>query len=168
MKHFEKMSEQEFIKLFGEDKWNQLERISTLEEVSECLCSYLGVEEIPIICETIKEDSRYYLKEQFIIISDKVIMDEVEALKCLIHEIRHHYQYICVSTNNVSEPMLEQWKEEFKILCQEPSVQLCSMIEIDAYAFTKFIMKEWFNQEIIHYDETYEKVISLYMSKYLF
>ncbi len=172
MKHFEQTSEQEFkeefIKWFGEDKWNQLERISTLAEVSECLCSYLGVEEIPIICETIKEDSRYYPKEQFIIISDKVIMNEVEALKCLIHEIRHHYQYTCVSTNNLSEQMLEQWKEEFKTLYQDSSIQLCSMLEIDAYAFTKFIMKEWFNQDIIHYDETYEKVINLYMSKYVF
>lgn len=63
-------------------------------------------EEIPILCDPIKEDSRYYPKEKFIIISDKVILNEVEELKSLIHEIRHHYQYTCVSTNNTSEPML--------------------------------------------------------------
>ncbi len=38
--------------------------------------------------------------------------------------------------------MLEQWKKEIEIYdTLSPSVQLCIFLEIDAYAFTKVIMK---------------------------
>lgn len=172
MKKIEELNEQEFkeafIKYFGEDRWNQSEVLPILQEKAEILCSYLDIEEIPILCDPIKEDSRYYPKEKYIIISDKIIFNEVEALKSLIHEIRHHYQYTCVSTNNTSEPMLNQWKEELEIYnTLAPDIQICTFLEIDAYAFTKVIMKEWFNKDIIHYDDEYEKAINLYITKYL-
>lgn len=172
MKKLEELTEQElkeeFIKHFGEDRWNQMEVLPILQKKADILCSYLGIEEIPILCDPIKEDSRYYPQEKFIIISDKVIMNEVEALKSLIHEIRHHYQYTCVSTNNQTEPMLEQWHQELEIYnTLAPDVQLCTFLEIDAYAFTKVIMKAWFNKDIIHYDDEYEEVLNLYIKKYL-
>lgn len=172
MKQLEELNEQEFkeafIKYFGEDRWNQSEVLPILQEKAEILCSYLDIEEIPILCDPIKEDSKYYPKEKYIIISDKVIFNEVEALKSLIHEIRHHYQYTCVSTNNISEPMLNQWKEELAIYdTLAPDIQICTFLEIDAYAFTKVIMKNWFNKDIIHYDDEYEEAINLYIKKYL-
>ncbi|MDE5617774.1 MAG: hypothetical protein K2I36_02950 [Ureaplasma sp.] len=172
MKQLEELNEQEFkeafIKYFGEDRWNQSEVLPILQEKAEILCSYLGIEEIPILCDPIKEDSKYYPKEKYIIISDKIILNEVEALKSLIHEIRHHYQYTCVSTNNTNEPMLNQWKEELEIYnTLAPDIQICTFLEIDAYAFTKVIMKNWFNKDIIHYDDEYEEAINLYITKYL-
>ncbi len=172
MKQLEELNEQEFkeafIKYFGEDRWNQSEVLPILQEKAEILCSYLGIEEIPILCDPIKEDSRYYPKEKYIIISDKVIFNEVEALKSLIHEIRHHYQYKCVSTNNTSEPMLNEWKEELEIYnTLAPDIQICTVLEIDAYAFTKVIMKQWFKKDIIHFDDEYEKALNLYIKKYL-
>ncbi|MDE6242288.1 MAG: hypothetical protein K2M08_07725 [Anaeroplasmataceae bacterium] len=172
MKKIEELTEkefkEEFIKHFGEDRWNQSEVLPILQEKAEILCSYLDIEEIPILCDPIKEDSRYYPEEKFIIISDKVILNEVEALKSLIHEIRHHFQYTCVSTNKMKEPMLEQWRKEIEIYdTLSPSVQLCTFLEIDAYAFTKVIMKNWFNKDIIFPDDEYEKAISLYIKKYL-
>ncbi len=64
--------------------------------------------------------------------------------------------------------MLEQWKKEIEIYdTLSPSVQLCIFLEIDAYAFTKVIMKQWFNKDIIHYDDEYEEAINLYIKKYL-
>ncbi len=172
MKKLEELTEQEFkevfITHFGEDRWNQSEVLPILQEKAEILCSYLDIEEIPILCDPIKEHSRYYPKEKFIIISDKVILNEVEALKSLIHEIRHHYQYTCVSTNNQTEPMLEQWRQELEIfntLAQD--VTLCTFLEIDAYAFTKVIMKNWFNKDITYPDDEYEKALNLYIKKYL-
>ena len=172
MKKLEELTEkefkEEFIKHFGEDRWNQSEVLPILQEKAEILCSYLDIEEIPILCDPIKENSRYYPKEKFIIISDQVILNEVEALKSLIHEIRHHYQYTCVSTNNQTEPMLDQWKQELEIFdTLAPDVKLCTFLEIDAYAFTKLIMKNWFNQDITYPDEEYEKAINLYIKKYL-
>lgn len=172
MKKLEELTEQEFkeafIKYFGEDRWNQSEILPILQEKAEILCSYLDIEEIPILCDPIKEDSRYYPKEKYIIISDKVIFNEVETLKSLIHEIRHYYQYTCVSTNNTSEPMLNQWKEELEIYdTLAPDIQLCTVLEIDAYAFTKVIMQEWFNKDITYPNDEYEQAICLYIKKYL-
>lgn len=172
MKKLEELNEQElkeeFIKHYGEDRWNQSEVLPILQEKADILCSYLGIEEIPILCDPIKEDSRYYPKEKFIIISDKVILNEVEALKSLIHEIRHHYQYTCVSTKKNEEPMLEQWSQELEIYnTLAPDIQLCTFLEIDAYAFTKVIMKDWFNKDITYPDDKYEEALNLYIKKYL-
>ncbi len=73
MKKLEELTEtkfkEEFIKHFGEDRWKQSEVLPILQEKAEILCSYLNLEEIPILCDPIKEDSRYYPKEKFIIIS---------------------------------------------------------------------------------------------------
>lgn len=142
--------------------------LGNIDELAEMLCEYFNLEPIPIIHGTILEDSRFYPKKQYIIISDEKLKDKVEAQKCLIHEIRHHYQYTCVSTNNLSEPLLEQWRQELEIYdTLAPDVQLCTFLEIDAYAFTKVIMKQWFNKDIIHYDDEYEEAINLYIKKYL-
>ena len=52
-----------------------------------------------LVVEEIEEDSRYYIEENYIVISDKLILDKTEALKCLIHELRHCYQFNCVRNN---------------------------------------------------------------------
>ena len=58
MKQLEELTEQEFkeafIKYFGEDRWNQSEVLPILQEKAEILCSYLDIEEIPILCDPIK------------------------------------------------------------------------------------------------------------------
>lgn len=86
-----------------------------MNELVKMLCDHLKPDSIPIIQETIPDNSMFYPKKQYIIISDEKLKDKVETQKCLIHEIRHYYQYTCVSTNNQTEPMLEQWKKELEI-----------------------------------------------------
>lgn len=160
---------EEFIKWFGEDKWNKEDVLAKLWPVSVELCKYLDLEPIPIVVDEIKEDSRFYPKELYITISNKLICDEVEVLKCLIHEIKHYHQYICIIQNRTNEPLLDKWKEDFKENYEKVSSyedMLALSVEVDAYAFTKYIMKEWFEMDVLFPNIYYEEVLKIYINKY--
>ncbi len=101
-----------FIKCFGIDIWNQEEMLGYLYKKELKLCKYLGIDLIPVVVDSIEEDSRYYIEDNYIVISDKLILDKTEALKCLIHELRHCYQFNCVR-DNVEDYLVDIWKEEF-------------------------------------------------------
>ena len=85
---------EEFIKYFGEEKWNQENMLSKIWPLQLTICKDLGIDPIPVVVEEIEEDSRYYIKEDYIAISNKLIMDEIETVKCLLHELKHAQQRI--------------------------------------------------------------------------
>ncbi len=139
-----------------------------LKEVSTKLFDYLGLEEIEIRYEEIPDDSRFYNHELYIGINNKYLNDESELLKCLIHEIRHYYQLCVVAYQIELEPQYEEWKKEFKLdqTKLKPEESMCLYIEVDAYAFTKYILKEWFDYDYHHCDEAYDALLTLYINKY--
>ena len=160
---------QEFIKYFGEEKWNQEESLAKLWPVQLALCEYLGLEPIPVVVEDIEEDSRYYIQESYIAISSEKIGNEVEALKCLIHEMKHYQQYMCIIYNITEVPQLEQWKEDFKTNCANAKTYeelICQSVEVDASAFSKYIMEKWFDIKTYHPDPVYDEILSRYIKKY--
>lgn len=173
IKQFENMSEPEFkerfIQYFGEERWNQEDQLAKLFPVTLAICDDLGIEPVPVIIEDIPEDSRYYMKEDYIAISAKYIMDDLEMYKGAIHELRHKYQKHCVLTNNTKEPLTLEWAEELKsdYSNMDPSNQLCTMLELDAYAYQKKMLKLLFNIDWHFYDDVYDKVLSQYIDKYL-
>ena len=158
-----KKLKKDFIKYFGIDKWNQEEMLSFLYKEELKLCKHLGIDPIPIITDTIIEDSRYYINEEYIVISDKLILDKTEALKCLIHEIRHCYQFNCVR-NNVENELVNIWKRELITLKQLDYNS--SMLELDSFAFTKYIMKKWYNISSIYINIEYDEILNHYINKY--
>ena len=89
-------------------------------------------------------------------------------MKCLIHEIRHYYQHICVDYNDTIEPQLESWIEDMKrdYHSLDPSEVICLSIEVDAFAYTKHIMKKWLDIDVIHHDLIYDTVLKAYCKKY--
>lgn len=152
-----------FIKYFGIDKWNQEEMLGYLYKKELKLCKYLGIDLIPVVVDSIEEDSRYYIEDNYIVISDKLILDKTEALKCLIHELRHCYQFNCVR-NNVEDYLVDIWKEEFS---KAHILEYGSMaLELDAFAFTKYIMKNWYNIIVIFPDIEYDEILNRYIDKY--
>ena len=160
---------QEFIKYFGIEKWNQEEALGKLLLIQIALCNYLELEPIPVIVDDILEDSRYYPKESYIVISSNLIGDEVEALKCLIHEMKHYQQYMCVIHNITTVPQLEDWKKDFKINYANITSyeeMLTLSVEIDAFSFTKYIMDKWFNLTINHPEPIYDELLTRYIKKY--
>ena len=38
--------------------------------------------------------------------------------------------------------------------------------ELDAFAFTKYIMKEWYNINIVFPDIVYDEILTRYINKY--
>ena len=164
---------QEFIEQFGKELWEQQESLAKLYPIEEHLSNLFKIEMIPIVSEDIEEDSRYMIKENYIIISNKIIHDQLQATKALIHEYTHYYQY-CVVENNIPHPFLEYWKENIQnpYIPKDPNNTkqmvryYLQPIELDAFAFTKYYFKKYLNLEINQLHPDFEKIIDLYITKY--
>lgn len=133
------------------------------------LAKHLNIDLIPIVIEEMEEDSRYYIKSDYIAISSATTHNVVELVKCLIHEYRHYYQKQCITNNSLVEKdeLLYKWSNDFKTLYKSEEERMCSSIEIDSYAFTKYILNKWFNVNYIHYNKTYDDILNAYIRKYL-
>ena len=163
----------EFIEEFGIDKWEEMEEEVKLDKLNFRLCDYLGIEPVPVIFEGIPEDARYYDKLDYISISNLYVHDEIEQMKSLIHEVKHLHQKYCISHKNgkikfAQNTLIEQWESDFKKnqrLIPLDEV-MCMSVEVDAFAFTKYILKEWFDYDYHHYDAAYDAVLEAYINKY--
>ena len=163
----------EFIDAFGIDKWNEIEAETKLDNLNLKLCNYLGIEPVPVIFEEMNEDARYYDKLDYIAISNRYVFDEIEQMKSLIHEVKHLHQKYCISHKNeklkfTDINLINQWEDDFKKNQKliPPDVLMCIPVELDAYAFTKYILKSWFNIDYHHHDLIYDAVLSFYIEKY--
>lgn len=163
----------DFIDAFGIDKWNEIEAGTKLDSLNLELCNYLGIEPVPVIFEEMAEDSRYYDKLNYIAISNRYVFDEIEQKKSLIHEVKHLHQKYCISHKNEKNKftnvnLIKEWEDDFKKNQRliPADILICMAVEIDAFAFTKYILKSWFNIDYHHNDIVYDTVLSLYIEKY--
>lgn len=175
---FKDLSEEEinkkFIEYFGEEKFNQEEMLSKMISFEFVICDDLDIEPIPIIVETMIEDSRFYPKELYIAISSEVIKNYVETAKAIAHELRHYYQ-MCVVFNDIKDARFyNQWKEDLEdqnnavdpTNIEEMSEYAYKTIEIDAFAYQRYAVKKYLGIETHHPNEFYDKVLSAYILKY--
>ena len=162
-----------FIKYFGQEKWNEEEALSKLFEYEMLLANYLEVEPIPVIVEDMMEDSRLYIKEEYIALSKKCIYNKIEALKCISHEYRHYYQLKCIE-KGINNNLVNNWKEDFlsPIIVEnindsfEMTLYSFMSIEIDAFAFQKFALKKFFDIDTKHPSFEYDCILDSYINKY--
>lgn len=148
---------------------NYSKQIKELEPAVLMLTDLLGLEPIPIKVEDLgEEDGRFYLNGLYIAISDKLIDDKLERLKTLIHEYRHYYQLIVVETNNTKEPLFNEFKDEITNgpKSTDPSELMCQYIEIDAFAYTKYILKRVYKIDYHHYDPLYDEILDNFILYY--
>ena len=175
---YEELSEEElkeqFIANFGEDKWEEIEALKPIEELNYKLCDFLGIDPVPVVFEEMYQDARYYDELDYIALSTKFVHDEIECMKSIIHEVKHLHQKYCISHKNEKNLkfanilLIKQWEEDFqKNQRLIPEDQLmCMPVEVDAFAFTKYILKEWFNIDYHHYDYTYDALLEIYIDKF--
>ena len=140
------------------------------------LAKYLEVDLIPVICEDIYEDSRFYVKEQYIIISTRMLKSYSDAAKSLIHEVRHQYQQKCINDPNTKEnPILVNfWKDDMPKLfnpltylnVDEDNPYLSNIGELDAHAFSKWYLKEKYFIETHYPQLEYDTLLDLFAEKY--
>lgn len=144
---FKELSEEElkteFIRYFGEDKWNQEEVLGELQQVVFDVCkNWLGVEPIPILFgEHIGSDeARLDLEEQVIWLNPKNQSNWLELLDSTLHELEHLYQILYVSSYDT--PKAKRWKTELEnyITGDDPVGNILQEIEIDAMAFAQVVL----------------------------
>lgn len=178
-KNYLKMSDNElkseFIKYFGEDKWNEVESVENLNDIEYILSKVLVLPTIPVITEDIPEDSRLDLENQSIVISRKLILNKTEAVKCLVHEYRHLYQQVILQTAP-EHPLYNKWLKNLKNMKntivdindpKEYTKYLLQPLELDAFAYTKYFLKKYLNQELICFNEEIEEVFDKYINTYI-
>ena len=164
---------QSFIAYFGQEKWDEEEALGKLVEYQMVLANYLGVDPIPILVEEMMEDSRLYIKEEYIAISKECIKNHIEALKAVSHEYRHYYQLQCIR-KGIDTQLVNNWKEDFlnPVQVTDPddalSMTLYGLmtIEVDAFAFQKFALKKFLDIETHHASLEYDMILDSYINKY--
>ena len=163
----------EFIKYFGEEKWNEEEALGKLFQYEMMLANYLNVDPIPVVVEDMMEDSRLYIKEEYIALSKECIKNHIEALKAVSHEYRHYYQLQCIR-KGINSKLVNNWKEDFlnPVRVDDPE-DVAAMtlygfmtIEIDAFAFQKYALKKFLNIDTHHASLEYDVILDSYIDKY--
>ena len=172
-----KKLKEEFINSFGEEKWNQEEMLAKLVEPQMELCKYLGIEMVPVICEDIPDDSRYYFKDEYIVLSPRMLLSYTDALKSLVHEMRHQYQFKCASDPNSKENpyLVNLWRDDLtknakyvNPFDQDSVTDYYSLvIELDAHAFSKWYLLYKYDIPTTHPDIIYDELLTRYIKKYL-
>lgn len=163
---------EEFIKYFGEEKWNEEEMLEEIMDFQIYVANYLNIDLVPVIVEDIPEDSRLYIKENYIAISKNIINDKIEVSKALAHEMKHIHQLLLVASD-LYHPFKEEWKNEFQHMSQvstnssdeELANYVSGLVEIDAFAFQNFIVGKYYNVILEHPNKEYEKILKKYSSK---
>ena len=162
----EKKLKEEFIKYFGEEKWNQEEILGKLQKVVFDVCNkWLGIKPIPVLfAENIGTDeARYDLKEQVIWLNVKNQYNFISLLDSVLHELEHLYQHYYVSSCDT--PKARRWKKEFEnyIADEDPFGNLTQEIEIDANAFAQIVLTADYG---IHYEHQ-EPIIQELINRYI-
>lgn len=126
---------EEFIKYFGEEKWEEEEILAIYQDAVMLVCSeYLGIEPISVVFEKLECDvARYDIKEKAIILNTKYKDSYIELMNATLHELEHHWQMIYIT--NSDTPKAKRWKD----LLNNHKTGEIDELEVDAYAFAKVI-----------------------------
>ena len=162
----EKKLKEEFIKYFGEEKWNQEEILAKLQKVVFDVCdSWLGIKPIPVLFgEHIgKDEARLDLKEEVIWLNPKNQDKWVELLDSLLHELEHLYQAYYISSFDT--PKARRWKEEMNnyIGGEDPIGNVLQEIELDARAFAQLVLATDYGIHYEHQDPIIQELINRYI-----
>lgn len=132
----------EFIKWFGEEKWEEEDTLAFVQQLLLMVCDeYLGIEPIPIIFEEVPGNiSVLDVKERCIKLNPKYKDDKVMLVAASVHELEHWYQILYVS--NYDTPKAKRWRLELEnyISDKNPDMNILQEIEIDAEAFTQVVL----------------------------
>ena len=163
--------EEKFIENFGVAAFEEFKFTTKLDNEADKLCTFLGIPYIPFFFEEMYEDGRYYPEIDAFSINKNYLFNWDESLKSLIHEIKHAHQRYCVAHKNkknlkfASQKLLDIWEKELAVDPQSipEDEMLARVVEADAYAFTKFILRNWYHKDYHHQDGYYDAFLEQYM-----
>ena len=133
------------------------------------IADQLGIEPLDIRFEDLTDDSRLYLKENYVAINKKYENDYEECAKSIAHEYRHVFRifYVSLFFNERSK----RWKKELQGVINSSNMDTCGSnyitqeIELDAFAFTKYYLEEFENIEVVNKIDKLDFYISEYIKR---
>ena len=139
-----------------------------LNGLCERIANRLGIDPLEIRFEDMMDDSRLYIKEEYVAINKKFVNDYVECAKAIAHEYRHVFQIFYA--NMFNDERAKRWRSELSTLVNTSNMDNEGMnyinqeLELDAFAFTKYYLMNYesiiVKNKIVGYDEVIDKYIS--------
>lgn len=140
-----------------------------LNPLCQRIAERLGIEPLEIKFEQMIDDSRLYIKEEYVAINKKFENDYVECAKAITHEYRHVFQIFYA--NMFNDERAKRWRLEFSTLVNTSNMSksgsnyIKQELEIDAFAFTKYYLENYekiqVKNKIAKLDEYITKYIEL-------
>ncbi len=131
------------------------------------IANRLGIDPLDIKFEDLTDDSRLYIKENYVAINTKYENDYEECAKCIAHEYRHIFQLFYVNIFN--DERSERWKKELQDVINSSNMDsngsnyIVQEIEIDAFAFTKYYLENYESIPVINKVPGYDLIIDKYV-----
>lgn len=161
---------QEVVNYFGKEELERQKALGLLNNFAGYISNkYLKMITPPIVFdETIKSDAIYNVELDASIINTNISNDFYTSLKACIHELRHFYQRKYIDANN--DEISKVWKYEFDNYITEDNLDdyLNQQIELDAYAFTQYVVEHELKGCIEIIDPIIQSKINKIKEKYNF
>ena len=142
----------------------------TLKKLQQEIADHLGIDPLPIKFEDIGlDDSRLYIKEEYVGINKKYQGSYDEGAKCIAHEYRHVFQIFYCQLFDTDTA--RRWKGLLATqinstnMSSDGSDYIDQELEIDAFAFTKFYLEHYEGIEVINRIDGLDKYLDLYIEK---
>lgn len=157
---------EEFIKYFGEEKWEEEEILEILQDVAFNVCTnWLGLDIIPILFKETNypEVAGYDITNQVIWLDKKNRGNMVDLMDSVIHELEHYYQLHYVA--NYNTPKALRWKKELDNYITSENVigNITQEIEIDAMAFSQIVLETDYGIIYRHKNPLIQELIDTYI-----
>lgn len=133
------------------------------------IANRLGIDPLDIKFEDLTDDSRLYIKENYVAINKKHENDYEECAKCIAHEYRHIFQLFYVNIFN--DERSERWKKELQDVINSSNMDsngsnyIAQEIELDAFAFTKYYLEKFENMKVVNKIERMDFYIQEYIKR---
>lgn len=140
-----------------------------LKPLCQKVADRLGVEPLDIKFEEMIDESRLYIKEEYVAINKNFENNYVECAKAITHEYRHVFQIYYA--NMFNDDRARRWRSELSTLVNTSNMNnngsnyISQELELDAFSFTKYYLDKYesiiLNNNIAGYDEMIDKYIRI-------
>ena len=139
-----------------------------LKPLCQRVADRLGIDPLEIKFEEIIDDSRLYIKEEYVAINKKFENDYVECAKAITHEYRHVFQIFYA--NMFNDDRDRRWRSELSNLVNTSNMSdkgsnyISQELELDAFSFTKYYLEKFEGIQVVNKIAGYDEIIGKYIS----
>jgi hypothetical protein len=139
-----------------------------LKPLCKRVADRLGIDPLDIKFEEMIDDSRLYIKEEYVAINKKFENDYVECAKAITHEYRHVFQIFYA--NMFNDDRARRWRSELATLVNTSNMNnngsnyIDQELELDAFSFTKYYLEKFEGIQVVNKIAGYDEIIGKYIS----